>query len=470
MKKTTLIAVAAFAVLLAIVLATRETQVNEGVLKLTLPVVDGSKVTRIELSGGQSATLTREADHWTVADPKSPEKTYPADDMMVKTALTQLEKLKATEFVTSKAEKQTELEVDAAKGLHVKLSGITPALDVVIGKANRDGVFVREPNASAVFVAPAFNRSTLDKNVTGWRKKSVTTFAAADVKELRVAPAGAEPFTLTRAESGLTLAPLPKDFRFDAAAADRLLTQLATLNAQDFGTPPASADVLTVFTATTKDGKTVTLRLAKKLPAGTAPLSIEGDPETYLLPGWTADALAKGLEGLRDLRLTTAEPSKIESLTITTAKGKTAVKRDGTQWKLLEPKTPPAGVELDLTTALGVATRLANLRAAKVATGVDDAKAGLTKPKATVELGLEGGGKQTLRFGADASTGQAYVKGSADALLYELPVFERNNLDKGVELFKKPAPMPSGNVAGLEQLPPEIRQQLEAQLRQRGAH
>ncbi len=221
MKKTTLLAIGAFAVLLAAVLLTREKQVNEGVPKLALPSVDASKVTGFELSGAATARLSHDDGKWFVLDG---EKKYAADELAVQQALGQLEKLKATDFVTQKAEKQAELELDDAKGLHLKVHGNTPELDVVLGKNGRDGAYLREAKSSAVFVAPGVYTASLKKGVAQWRKKQIATFTAGEVTRLTVALAGQEPFTLERKGDALQLASeAPKGFRYDPAAAHRLL-------------------------------------------------------------------------------------------------------------------------------------------------------------------------------------------------------------------------------------------------------
>jgi hypothetical protein len=101
-----------------------------------------------------------------------------------------------------------------------------------------------------------------------------------------------------------------------------------------------------------------------------------------------------------------------------------------------------------------------------------EAEAGLNKPSALVELTLEGGGSQSLRFGKEAPAAEGakelFVKGAVDSAVYTLPLGERSRLEAGVELFKKRPQPPGGPMAGqmqgLESLPPELRRQIEAQL------
>ena len=64
---------------------------------------------------------------------------------------------------------------------------------------------------------------------------------------------------------------------------------------------------------------------------------------------------------------------------------------------------------------------------------------------------------------------ELYARTSIDPLAYALPEYVKTRLAQGLQLFKKPE-MPRGGpsqIGGLDQLPPEVRQQLEAQLRAR---
>ena len=62
-----------------------------------------------------------------------------------------------------------------------------------------------------------------------------------------------------------------------------------------------------------------------------------------------------------------------------------------------------------------------------------------------------------------------------DGLVYAVASFTKARYEKPVELFKKPPPPPQGmgapgggGISGLENLPPDVRQKLEASLKQQG--
>jgi len=118
---------------------------------------------------------------------------------------------------------------------------------------------------------------------------------------------------------------------------------------------------------------------------------------------------------------------------------------------------------------------LRSLRGARLVEGaLTDAQAGLATPAMLVELTVEGEPVQTLRLGKEApgaanGAKELYARSSGDALTYAVSDAVRSRLAQGLELFKRRPPPSFAGAAqplqGLESLPPEIRRQLEAQLR-----
>ena len=476
MKKSTLIALGTFAVLLVIVLATREEHVNVGVPKLTLPVVDANGIVALDVSGVNQAKLTFENGTWSVASPSAPEKRFAADESQVKNALTQLSELRATDFVTANPAKHPELEIDETKGLKVKATGSGLALELILGKpAKSGGTYVRLAASNEVFTTPSGAAYALKKNVNGWRKKAITTAALANVQSVTFAPIGGGGFTITQGEgenAGWVLRAHPASFRFDPAAAARVAQTLTSLSAQDFADDvPAFEQSHEQAVLTLKDGTAVTLHFGTKRPDGTVPLRVDADPQVYLLSGYVFDQLPKTLEQLRDTTLFSFATEKVNRVTVSAAGKKTVLSRDGASWKVVEPKVAPP--EFDATQVPVFLGRLQSLRAVKVAeASVTAAQAGLSKATTTVELAIDGAKPQAVRFGGEATDGvkQVYVQGSTDALIYLIASAEKARFDSGIGLFNKPAPPPQnmGQMQGLESLPPDIRAKLEAQLRQQG--
>jgi hypothetical protein len=459
MNKTTLGALAAFGALLAVVMVTRETkQVNEGVPKLTLAPLQG-EVVGIELTGPTPASLKYENNVWTVGG-------KPADEAQVKQLTDALKDFHATDFVTEKTEKHAEYEVDDAKGVKMTLTATTgPGWSLVFGKAAKQGgTYVRDAKSNAIFITRSPLAFQAKKGASGWRRKNIATAAAGDIVKVHVKQESGELGLVKEGEAWKLDGAPPAGFRFDEGAARRLVQQLGALNAQDFSddavTPIATVDF------ETKDGKKLSLKLGAKTQANMVPLALEGDPQTYLLPAWSGDQLLKKLEDMRDTTLLSFDATKVNKLSISAGGKSTVLARNGADWKVVEPKTLPTGFEFDPNTVQSQLMRLRGIRGVKAVTDVPEAKTGLSKPVASVELSLEGGGKQQLKFGAEAPDKALYVKGSADNLLYAIGAHEKASFDQGLDMFKKRPPPDMSQIRGLDQLPPDVRKQLEAQLRQ----
>lgn len=467
MNKPTLAALAVFVVLLIAFVATREKEVSVGIQKFEAPALSSAAIEKVAITGANTATLERSANGWTVADPSSPGATFPADDGQVQSLLTALAELKAPDFVSDKAEKHAEYEVDSAKGTTVTATAAGKTFAVVLGKPSKSGgVYVRKADGAAVFASSTSLGGLAKRNVQAWRKKTITTAPMAEVTQVDVARADGEAYALKADEGGAwTLASAtPPGFRFDATAGLRLVTQLTALTAQDFLTAPPELAQAHRFTLTLKDGKTVKVSLgATKRDDGTFPLVVEGDAQPYAVASWVAEQLDKPLEGLRDLALLAFDPTKATRLTITVAGKKTVAANEGGVWKLVEPSTPPPGLDFDSNQVGSQLGRLRGLRAVKLA----PARAALGAVTTTIEI-LAEGKPVKLVFGADTgSDSQVYVKGNADDALYVIAGSEKAMWGSGPMLFNRPPPPPDfGQMQGLEKLPPEIREKLLQQLRQ----
>jgi hypothetical protein len=197
---------------------------------------------------------------------------------------------------------------------------------------------------------------------------------------------------------------------------------------------------------------------------------MEGDPQVYLVPKYTATNLSRKASELRDLTLLSFDPQKVTKVTVQSPGKKTVVVKEGDIWKIVEPKKLPAGFEFDPGQVQGQLQMLKGLRASRVVETANPAQTGLSRPTTLVDIAVEGGPTQSLRFGKEVTSDkgkEAYVQGSADKLTYAIYDAARTRFETGIELFKKPPPPPpsTGGMRGLENLPPDVRQKIEAQLR-----
>jgi hypothetical protein len=491
MKRATLIALGAFAVLLVLVLATRERQVSVGIRRLELPKLDKARVTALELTGAHGATLREEGEGWIVVDPSKPDTKYAADENLVTDALAALGEVKNPDFITDRAERLPEYELDDAKGLKLKiLQDGGPAVELVLGKTARNGgVYLRKAGSQDVFVHQGRLGWTVRKELKDWRKRQLLALKVEELSQLVLRSkeggsvtlkAGANPGEWSLAEGTQT----PAGFRFSSQAAQQLARQLESLYAQDFLDGEAAADSATglgeahdVVEAQLKDGKKVVVHLGRQPDAkegsATVAARVEGDAQVYQLPPYAASQLRKRLVDFRDLGLFGFEPAKVTKLKLQAGGTAVVVVKEGEGWKLAEPGKLPDGFEFEPSEVDMQLAWLRNLRGSRLVEGqLTEGQTGLASPAALVEVTVEGGPVQTLRLGKEApgaanGAKELYARSTIDALSYAVEEGVRARLAQGLELFKR-RPRPgfagSGSLQGLESLPPDVRRQLEAQL------
>jgi len=492
MKKGTLIALGAFAVLLVLVLATRERQVSVGVRKLELPKLDAAQVTALEFTGARSATLRKEGAGWIVLEPGKPDTKYAADEALVTGVMDALGEVKSPEFISDRTERQADYELDDAKGLKLKVThGGGPAVELVIGKGSKNGgVYLRKAGSNDVFTHQGRLGWVVRKELKEWRKRQIVALKAEELSQLVLRSkegetvtlkAGSSPGEWSLAEGTQT----PAGFRFSSQLAHQVAQQLAGLHAQDFLEGDAAADSATgladahdIVEAQLKDGKKVVVHLGRQPDAkdgsGTVAVRVDGDAQVYLLPQYAASQLRKRLVDFRDLSLFQFDPQKVTQMKLQSGGKTVVVVKEGEGWKITEPQKLPDGFEFEPSQVSTQLSWLLALKGARLIEGsVSDKQAGLASPSALVEVSVEGGPVQTLRLGKEAPGAanggkELYARSSIDALTYAVGDGAQARLAQGLDLFKRRPPPPSfagpGQMKGLESLPPEIRKQLEAQL------
>ena len=522
---------ALFLILLVGWFATRDSQPKVGVKELKVEKIAADTVTKIDITiaakkdapkpdgapdalvddkGAQKpptqVTLEKDGAGFVVSDGTVKKK--PVDDAQLKPLLDAIAEFATGDLVSNKKEKLKDFEIDDEQGSRVVITTTKgKALDLVFGRAAKGGgTTVREQGKNDVFVAKGRLGSLLKKDATQWRKKSIVDKKADDFSAVTIARAdgskivltaeskeepaadvkdGAEPAPTPKVTTTWRLsepATLPAGFRLDDGAIGRVASSFAALRASEFaddvkdGTGFDAAH--TVVTARLKDGKEIVLHLGAKDDKKRVFARVDGagdDKQVYLLPEFTAKNVDKGLDDLRDLSLFTAKIDDVKTATFTAGKTRIVVEKSGDDWKLVEPKTAPA--ELDVAQIGSAVSGALRNKGVRLASGVVDA--GGSDP--LIELKLASGKTESLRFGKavppeDPSTvkpddkpREYYVKG-ADGLVYVVNSFTRSRYEKPIDLFKKPAAPPPGmgglgGMQGLESLPPDVRKKLEASLK-----
>jgi hypothetical protein len=502
MSKNAWISVSIFAALLVLVVATREDQVSVGMRHLTLPSVDKDKVVGIELSGPVNAVLTKTGDTWQVAEPGGPKK-FAVDQAAVDSAIGALPDLEADAFVTARAAKHEELELTDEKGLRVKIEQDGAAnLDVIFGRAAKGGGnYLRLAGTDEVFVGKGRFASLAKKDVKAWRKRKLVDAKSDALKKILVTPATGDPYAVEsydktegEGEAAVTKSSwrlasevsLPEGFVADEDALKRIATSVANLRASELVDDKTPADVGLgagatggKVTAQTADGAIITARFGDTDDKKRVYAMMEGDDQLYLIGQYAVNNLVKPKLELRDLRLARFNPADIERAVFVGPGGTVEVTRTDGAWTLTQPATPPAGFEFDAATVEGKLSALGRVKAQK---RFDDepAKTGLNKADTTITLFTKDGGKKRMAFGGavpkadDKAAEQFYAQGAEEAAVYAIGKFQKTRYEKPLDLFKKVAPPPGppggggGGIAGMENLPPDVRKKLMESMRQQG--
>ena len=522
------LALLVFVVLLFVVLGRRGPE-KEGVKELKIEKIDKDAVTKIDITmpppkvagdagpadaaAAKKVVLEKDGTAWKAYDPAAPAKKYTADDAQVKSALDAVAEFAPGDLVSNKKEKLADFEIDDAKGTTVKVATKTgTALDLVFGRPPKQGggSTVRQAGSDDVYIAKGRLGAVLKKDLAAWRKKALFDLKPDDVTKVATTLADGKKLVVeattppapppAEVDGGPAPPPpkpewklvepatLPAGFRLDTAQLARSASAVATLRAQDFadGATDEAAGLTgahLIVEATGKDGKKVVLHVGKEDDKKRVYARVDGDPQMYLLAGYSAKQLGRTVDDLRDLTLLDAKIEDVERVTIRGSTGAVTVKKDGDAWKLVEPKNPPA--DFDATQVAGQVAGLLRSRATRVAT--DAPKDAMAKTGPTLEIALKGGKKQTLRFGTPLPVDAAgapkdpkaekpepreyYAKGGVDDLVYVVAAFTRNRYDKPADIFKKPPTPPPGmggmpgQIPGMENLPPDVRRKLQESLK-----
>lgn len=463
MKKALVIVVGAAVLLLVFMFVAGEQPPGPpgdsgGGRQLDLSGFDPALVSGLELSGVRRATLQRDAGGWTVADPGTPERRYPADDAMVKGALASLGRVAGAKFVTGEASRLNEFWLDAARGLKVRiLQEGRPPLELVLGKdgAPNGGTYVRNAANTDVFEHPTLLGWLWRRRVMDWRDARLVRAAPEDITQLVFRVGGEAPVTVSGAAGGWRLAEgtqVPEGFRFSARVVEQVARDLLDLEAQDVPTGEATTEAKAALTqahdtveARLKNGKTVVLRLGRASEAkDTVFVQLEGDARVYEVSAVSAAQVRKRLVDFRDLLLMRFALEKVTQVRIQAGDATVVVSKGAQGWTLREPQTPPESFRFDASLVEAQLSWLQRIEASRLVDGaVEDAQSGLSSPVAFVEVTEEGGDVQTLWLGNDvpeapAGSQEVYARGSRDGFTYAVEDKARVWLARGLALFGGP--------------------------------
>jgi len=470
MTKTAIASFVVFLILLSLVFITREEKVAVGVRTLELSKRGASlnaealKEIRVENPQAEGAPsvvlLKKEGDAFKLIKANG---SFDTDDKSIEALKMALSTLEVGDFVSARKEKQADLEIDDAKGQKVRLVFENETLDLVFGRfAKGGGNFLRKANSDEVFVGKGTFSGVLKKAPNDWRKRSIIEANEEDFKALRFEK-GDSVVEIERPDKTwrLKTPARPEFFKADPERMQKAVSEFTKLRAADFADDGRLGKVYAKIIASTSKGEIVLL-VGGPNEKKEVKVQVQGRPQVYLLSEYSGASLVKGLGAFRDLHLISFDASKVVRADFISAAEKVSVEKKKGEWTLLT-KAPPT-FDFDKNQVLG---KLEGLNRLKVTQFIGPGVIKSGKQPVKITLYFEDESQKSIIFGAplkgeDGKT-MVYAMASDEAIQYGVPAFQKSRYENALMLFKRapaPPPGPPGGMQGLDQLPPELRQQL----------
>lgn len=262
-------------------------------------------------SGGtgvrQEYTLERKGDEaWDLSKPMAAK----ANASNVKAMLDNLVKLKLSEQISSSADAYGEWGLTDEKALHaVFYEGDKVVADLYIGDSGSRGQMTRLGGKTGVFAAKGFSKWVYDRDLKGWRDRSVWSFDDKAVAKVSIdnelghidLKKDGEKWSGSEQPKKGAAGPI-KDFK--EGTVQSLLSAYKTLNAVDFATDKTAADTgldkpVATVSFELKDGNKFDLDFGN-LEASNRWVRRKGSDETVSISSWAADWVIKGVEKFQD--------------------------------------------------------------------------------------------------------------------------------------------------------------------------
>ena len=242
-KLIVLASVAVIAIGLGIWLASERGSQTESTASVLYPEfkksVNEVSAIRIFTSGNERAVeIAHKDSDWVISERNE----FPADDAKVRKLLLNLANARIQEEKTSNPENYATLGVedltaDNASSVRIEISGVTPAVDLIVGKQG--------PGLESQYVRRAGEAQSwlIDKDldtsstVTDWLSKEVIDISADRIQSARIETSGAKPYSAvknSKVDADFAVEGLPKGKKLSAPnVANTLATALASVTLSD---------------------------------------------------------------------------------------------------------------------------------------------------------------------------------------------------------------------------------------------
>ncbi len=489
LRVETLVSVSLFFVLAALYLFTRPDRVSSGMQAMQLQTFEPSEVQKIRISGTQNFTLVNKGETWMIAKGDENEGLVPADSNAVAFALRELSGLRSETVVTVREDKYESYEVSEDKGLHITLEGLQGTLlEGTIGSnAKSKGFYFKKKGEKEVFITEGQARTALSKNFLNWRRKTLTTFAGEHVDSIQVVNADQTSQRFLQSEgtwsTRLSDSLAGQGYQLDAKRVREFATAITNLRAKDFiedwDVNASGTTLLRSFELKSKDD-TQSFKLYQVKGSEAAEevsyyATNSTDALVYTIPEYSAKKLMKNTDALCDHHL--VPKTKIAKIRLQGPELNFAMQLNNDVWALNDGILMPEATIFDGARAKSFARELEKLEAKKILTAPIEMGAS----RITLIIEDESGTSQTIQLATQElereEGGNVMLARHEGGLSYEVPVFQARKLLSPFDEVKE-VPPPRGGMpgmngmpgmgGGMENLPPELQQQLMQALQQQG--
>jgi hypothetical protein len=366
------------------------------------PFLVGAFDTIVVDKDGARTTLRRHDGGFWVTAPVA----YPADPGAASAAFTAIEKLDPGAIVTRRPRRYAELLVDLdggpGRGVGVTVvrggaagaPGDRAVLALVIGKTVDTGTMVRVRGGGggdAVWQVNGDLRALFDKGTADWRDRSVTTFPAAEAREVAIDTQDGARIVVRKQEAGDGGAAgwQVAQSSVEIAALDELIPQeivatLAALKASDFadGALPAAVGLapprLTV-TVTLHSGEKDLLLVGGDAGADEVFVKTPDSTQVFRVKRFNIDRIARRPIQFRRKVLCDLPEAEIDTISVARAVDPFTLVKDARGWRASAPR----GLAVDPDKIVAFPTIFRGWRAPRLAEDAGE-RAAFTRPTVTI--------------------------------------------------------------------------------------
>jgi len=444
MNRKTLIALAILGILVVVaVVVTRQPEKGQVTGERPRPVpklAAGSFDTLTVTKGTSTTTIKKEGDSYKI----TAQAAYPADQGVAKTAFESIEKLEFGSIVTDQKAKHAEFEVDD-KALKVVLKKGDQALtELLVGKNVGGNTLVRVPGKDEVWQALGSFRYSLDRDTTGWRDKTISTFPQGDAEkvELKTREHGHATVKKESGDKWSVVESTVKIDKMDNTVPTGIVSALGSWTTNDFAddaNPEVTglANPENTVTVTLKGGKTVSVLVGNKKGSDDFYVKKADAPQVYLVKKYNLDRIDKKPIDLRDKTLCDLAEGDLGQIAVTHDKDSFTLAKGADKDKNAWTATKPKGVTVDPSKISSITGAFKDWKATGFADDQSPKANGLDKPRAVISaIGKDKKKSCTIKIGAE-STDKVNVFAAEGPDVFVVPKWSVDRLLVKVDDIKK---------------------------------